>query len=251
MLLPSTVRPLVGAHRGASADAPENTLAAFDLAVEQGAERIEFDVHRTRNGDLVVLHDFSPRRTANGAGTVAELTLTELKALDAGAWRGPRWAGQRIPTLAEVLDRYGERVYLNVEIKVDQTPYRGIEDEVAAAIRERGLYDRIVVSSFDFATVGRLRQVDPQVRAALLAQERPDEALRVAAEIGAVGVHLMSALIVRDNVARAAERGLGILAWTVDTEPEIKRLLALDIDAIVSNVPALLRRVVMDYRQGR
>ncbi|MGH2344502.1 MAG: glycerophosphodiester phosphodiesterase, partial [Chloroflexota bacterium] len=216
-----------------------------------GAELIEFDVHRTRDGDLVVLHDFSPRRTANGAGTVAELTLTELKALDAGAWRGPRWAGQRIPTLAEVLDRYGERVYLNVEIKVDQTPYRGIEDEVAAAIRERGLYDRIVVSSFDFATVGRLRQVDPQVRAALLAQERPDEALRVAAEIGAVGVHLMSALIVRDNVARAAERGLGILAWTVDTEPEIKRLLALDIDAIVSNVPALLRRVVMDYRQGR
>ncbi len=248
MLFPANERPLIGAHRGASADAPENTLAAFDLAVEQGAELIEFDVHRTRDGELVVLHDFSSRRTTNGSGMVAEQTLAELKALDAGAWRGPRWAGQRIPTLAEMLDRYGERVYLNIEIKVDKIPYQGIEQAVAAAIQVRGLRGRIVVSSFDFATIGRLRAVDPQIRAALLAEQRPDQAIRVAAEIGAVGVHLAASVIAPAVVDEAAERGLGILAWTVDSEPEMQFLLDLNIDAIVSNVPAVLRRVVMDYR---
>ena len=251
MLLPSTVTPLVGAHRGASADAPENTLAAFDLALEQGAELIEFDVHRTRAGELVILHDFSLDRTTTGAGQVAERTLAELKELDAGAWRGDRWVGQRIPTLDEVLDRYGARVYLNIEIKAGEVPYPKIEQQVAEAVRRRGLYDRIVVSSFDFATVRRLRQVNPQVRAALLAEKDPDEALRLAAEIGVVGLHLQATLITAARVARAAERGLGILAWTVDTEPEMKRLLALNIDAVVSNVPAVLYRVVMDCRTGR
>jgi len=251
MLLPTTRRPLVGAHRGASADAPENTLAAFDLAVEQGAELIELDVQRTWDGALVIQHDFSLGRTTTGAGLVAEHTLTGLKVLDAGAWRGERWAGQRIPTLDEVLDRYGARVYLNIEIKVGERPQPGIEQQVAEAIRQRGLYDRIVVSSFDFATVRHLRQADPQVRAALLAEADPQEALRLAAEIETVGLHLKADLITSALVAQATEQGLGILAWTVDSKPEMERLVGLNIDAIVSNVPALLSRVVTDYRHVR
>ena len=227
MLLPTTLRPLVGAHRGASADAPENTLAAFDLAVEQGAELIELDVQRTWDGALVIQHDFSLGRTTTGTGLVAEHTLAGLKELDAGAWRGELWAGQRIPTLDEVLDRYGARVYLNIEIKIGDLPQSGIEQQVAEAIRQRSLYNRVVVSSFDFATVRRLRQVDPQVRAALLAETDPDEALRMAAEIGAVGLHLKA------------------------EEPQMQRLIGLDIDAIVSNRPALLHKVVKDHRQGR
>jgi glycerophosphoryl diester phosphodiesterase len=251
MLLPTTLRPLVGAHRGASVDAPENTLAAFDLAVEQGAELIELDVQRTRDGALVIQHDFSLGRTTTGSGQLAEHTLAELRALDAGAWRGERWAGQRIPTLDEVLDRYGEQVYLNLEIKVDEIPRPGIEQQVAETVGKRGLYDRIVVSSFDFATVRRLRQVDRHVRAALLAEADPDEALDLAAEISAVGLHLRADLITTAIVAGAGTRGLGILAWTVDDESEMQRLIALDIDAIVSNRPALLHKVVKDHRQGR
>ena len=149
MLLPTTLRPLIGAHRGASADAPENTLAAFDLAVDQGAELIELDVQRTRDDALVIQHDFSLGRTTTGAGLLAEHTLAELRALDAGVWRGDSWAEQRIPTLDEVLDRYGARVYLNLEIKIGELSQPGIEQQVAAAVSQRGLYDRIVVSSFD------------------------------------------------------------------------------------------------------
>jgi glycerophosphoryl diester phosphodiesterase len=251
MLLPTTLRPLVGAHRGASADAPENTLAAFDLAVEQGAELIELDVQRTRDGALVIQHDFSLGRTTTGSGQLAEHTLAELKALDAGAWHGANWTGQRIPILDEVLDRYGARVYLNLEIKVDDTPQSGFEQQVAEAIGQRDLYDRIVVSSFDFATVRRLRQVDRQVRSALLAEADPDQALRLATEIGAVGLHLRADLITTALVARAVENGLGILAWTVDDESEMQRLIGLDIEAIVSNRPALLLKVVTNHRQGR
>jgi glycerophosphoryl diester phosphodiesterase len=251
MLLPTTLRPLVGAHRGASTDAPENTLAAFDLAVEQGAELIELDIQPTRDGALVIQHDFSLGRTTTGSGQLAEHTLAELKALDAGAWRGERWAGQRIPTLDEVLDRYGARVYLNLEIKVGDTPQSGIEQQVAEAIAQRNLYDRIVVSSFDFAIVRRLRQVDRQVRVALLAEADTDEALDLAAEIGAVGLHLKADLITAAIVVGAGTCGLGILAWTVDDESEMQRLIGLDIEAIVSNRPALLLKVVTNHRQGR
>ncbi len=250
MLLPTTLKPLIGAHRGASADAPENTLAAFDLAVEQGAELIELDVQRTRDGELVIQHDFSLGRTTPGAGLLAEHTLAELRALDAGVWRGDSWTGQHIPTLDEVLDRYGARVFLNLEIKIGEIPQPGIEQQVASAIGRRGLYDRIIFSSFDFATVGRIRLVDPQVRAALLAEADPDEALRLAAEIGAVGLHLRADLITSARVTLAAERGLGMLAWTVDEEHEMLRLIGLDIDAIVSNRPALLHKIIEEHRQG-
>ncbi|HWE63913.1 MAG TPA: glycerophosphodiester phosphodiesterase family protein, partial [Chloroflexota bacterium] len=143
----------------------------------QGAELIELDVQRTRDGALVIQHDFSLGRTTTDTGQLAERTMAELRALDAGAWRGEQWTGQRIPTLDEVLDRYGARVYLNLEIKVGDTPQSGIEPQVAEAIGQRHLYDRTVVSSFDSATVRRLRQVDRHVRAALLAEADPDEAL--------------------------------------------------------------------------
>src|SRR5579864_3356404 len=109
MLPGVTFRPLIGAHRGASGEAPENTIAAFDLALEQGAELLELDVHRTADGHLVVQHDFSLARTAGRPGQIGECTLEELRQFDVGAWRGAAWAGQRLPTLEEVLDRYAAR----------------------------------------------------------------------------------------------------------------------------------------------
>ncbi|HVA89409.1 MAG TPA: glycerophosphodiester phosphodiesterase family protein [Chloroflexota bacterium] len=248
MLFPTTARPLIGAHRGASAQAPENTMAAFDLAVEQGAELIELDVHRSLDGGLVIIHDFDVARTTGRPGLVAELTAAQLRDLDAGSWKGEQWAGARIPTLDQVLDRYGSTVLLNIEIKAGNDPSHGIAGQVAQAVRRRNLYDRVVISSFDWAIIKELRRVDPAVRVALLADRRPDEALLYAAELGAVGVHLKAELVTTARAARAQTHGLGILAWTVDEPEEMARLAALGIDAIVSNVPSRLREVVLAHR---
>lgn len=248
MLFPITVQPLIGAHRGASADAPENTMAAFDLAVEQGAELIEFDVHRALDGVLMVIHDSDLKRTTGVPGLVEDRTVAQLRDLDVGSWKGEQWAGEGIPTLDRVLDRYGGSVFLNVEIKVGKRPYPGIAGQVAQAVRRRQLYDRVVVSSFDWGIIEELRRIDPAVRVALLADRRPDEAMLSAGELRAAGVHLKARLVTPARVAGAQARGLGILAWTVDDPAEMQRLAGLGIDAIVSNVPSRLRKVLIGRR---
>ncbi|MGH2410016.1 MAG: glycerophosphodiester phosphodiesterase [Chloroflexota bacterium] len=121
MLFPTAVHPLIGAHRGASADAPENTMAAF----EQGAELIEFDVHRAKDGVLVVIHDSDLKRVTGTSGLVEERTAVQLRDLDAGSWKDERWASERIPTLDQVLDHHGASVFLNVEIKVGSVHFLG------------------------------------------------------------------------------------------------------------------------------
>ncbi|MDB5074410.1 MAG: hypothetical protein JWO42_589, partial [Chloroflexi bacterium] len=178
--------------------------------------------------------------------------------------KGDKFIGQRIPTLDQVLDRYGSAVFLNVEIKVDRLPYREIEDWVAGAIQLRGLRDRVVVSSFDVETILRLRRLHPDIRASLLlnspdprslqpgvsAEQVLDSALVLARVYGAVGVHLEAGLISESVRDRARALGLGVLAWTVDDEVEMTRLIDMGIDAIVSNRPAALRSLVVAHRAG-
>lgn len=248
MILDTALVPVVGAHRGASGEAPENTLAAFDLALEQGAELLELDVHRTHDGHLVVHHDFALNRTAGHDGQIGEMSLAELRTYDVGAWRGQAWAGLQVPTLDEVLDRYAGRVLFNVEIKAARPPYPEIESAVARAIREHGLLDAVVVSSFNLPTMERLRMVAPDLRAGLLAEEHPDAALERACELGAVGLHLDSSLITAARVHRAHTQGLGLLAWTVDDPVEMVRVIELGADVVVSNYPARLREVVLARR---
>lgn len=248
MLFPTTDHLLIGAHRGASADAPENTVAAFDLAVEQGAELIEFDVHRSLDGALVVIHDSDLRRVTGTSGLVGERTAAQLRDLDVGSWKDARWAGERIPILDQVLDRYGGSVFLNVEIKVGKRPYPGIAAQVAQAVRRRRLYDQVVVSSFDWDIIQELRRLDPAIRTALLAENRPDEAVLYAGELGAMGVHLKAGLITPARVTGARARRLGLLAWTVDDPADMLRLAGLEIDAIVSNAPSRLREVLIGWR---
>jgi glycerophosphoryl diester phosphodiesterase len=254
MLFSTPLRPLIGAHRGASGEAPENTLAAFDLAVEQGAELLECDVHRSSDGHLMVQHDFSLNRTAGRDGMIGELSFEELRRCDAGAWRGEQWHGQPLPTLDEVLSRYGDALLINVEIKVDRQPYPQIEDLVARAVRMHNLYDRVVVSSFHLGTIERMRRIDPLVRTGLLADWRPDEAILHAHEVGALAVHLESPLITLPRLRQAQRWGLEVVAWTVDDVIEMVRLIDLrgqddrGVAAIISNYPARLREVVLVRR---
>ena len=242
---------VIGAHRGASGEAPENTFAAFDLALQQGSELLEFDVHCSADGTLVVIHDASLNRTAGRDGQVGEMSATALQACDVGRWRGAAWAGQTIPTLAEVLDRYAARVLLNIEVKLDgaERPYPGVERLIVEAVAGRDLFERATISSFDAPSVERLRRREPQLALGVIDDAGPDEAIDRAAALGGVAVHLEAGLITEARLRRAHRAGLRMLAWTVDDAMEMVRLVDLGVDTILSNYPARLRDVVLARRQ--
>lgn len=243
---------LIGAHRGASGEAPENTIAAFDLALQQGAELLEFDVHCSADGVLVVIHDASLNRTAGRDGQVGELGVAALQGCDVGRWRGGEWAGQMIPTLAEVLDRYAARAMLNIEVKRDgaECPYPGVERLIVDAVGGRELFERTTISSFDAGFVEQLRRREPRLSLGIIDDTGPDEVIDRAEALGAVAVHLEAGLITEVRLRRAHRVGLRVLAWTVDDPMEMVRLVDLGVDSVLSNYPARLRDVVLARRQG-
>ncbi|MCZ2261723.1 glycerophosphodiester phosphodiesterase [Isoptericola sp. QY 916] len=235
--------PAVVAHRGASADAPQNTLAAIDLAGEVGAAMVEIDVHLSADGVPVVIHDGTVDATTDGTGEVRSRTRDELQGLDAGSWFGPEFAGQRIPTLAEVLDVVARHPGLGVLCE-----YKGrwSADDVAVTMRvldDPGLDGRLIVQGFDPQTVAALRDVAPQVPRSLLV-EHPREGLpALLAALHAAAVSPGVALIADDPdlVPTAHAAGLRVFGWTANDEPAWRTLVDAGVDGIITDRPAALR----------
>lgn len=160
---------MVFGHRGASAVAPENTMPAFQTALDMGADGVELDCQLTRDGHLVVIHDSTLKRTTGTDGLVKDYTLSQLRHLDAGGWFNPRFAGERIPTLEDVLALARDRLVVNVEIKNLPYRYAGIEARLLAAIRQNAFpLDRLIVSSFDHESLIRIQAMEPRVTVAAL-----------------------------------------------------------------------------------
>lgn len=231
-------------HRGASADAPENTLAAFELAVVQGADGIEFDVHRTADGELVVIHDETIDRTSDGTGVVAEMTLAELRRHRYTNGR-EGFADAGIPTLAEVLDWLPAGVQANVELKTLPTFYDGIAVAAADLIDRAGVADRVWVSSFNHHTLAQVADHAPHLRLGVLAVAhlwRPAayvQACRAAAYHPAA-----SALRTPEVVAECHAAGVRVHVWTLDDPEHIRQAEALGVDAVITNRPAAARVAV-------
>ena len=162
-------RPLVIAQRGASAEAPENTIAAFELSLAHGADGIELDVHLSRDGHPVILHDLSLERTTDGAGPVGARTVRELKRLDAGGWYGPVFRGQRIQTLQEVLERFRDRTRFWIELPQGSDVYPGIEERVVSLVEIYDVVDRALIQSFDHAALARSDDLGRAARCACAA----------------------------------------------------------------------------------
>jgi glycerophosphoryl diester phosphodiesterase len=231
------------AHRGARAIAPENTLPAFQAALDLGVDGIELDVQRSRDGVLVVMHDFTVDRTTNGCGRVVDLTLAELKELDAGESFDARFRETRVPTLDEVLDLIGDRCAVNVEIK--SVDYRGGEevDAVAALVKARNLYDQILISSFNPIALIKMRHVDDRVRLGLLyAHELPGYLMQ--AWLGELmcpeALHPHHTLVDEAYMERTRAIGKTVNVWTVNVVAEASRLHRLGVDAIISDVPDVI-----------
>lgn len=230
-------RPLVVAHRGASGHAPENTIASFELAIEMGADAIECDVHLSRDGQLFVLHDFTVDRTTNGHGLVAQTPSADLHRLDAGSWFGEQFAGQRLPTLAQVLDLARGRARVAIELKQGPVYYPGIEQALAGAIHYAGMAEEVLVISFDHHALLRLREISPEIATGVLYAARPIDAVELARAADAQVLEPQWSMVTAEDVERAHRAGLLVVPWAVDDPAEMSAVLALGVDGLATNYP--------------
>ncbi len=237
-------RVLGVAHRGASRYAPENTLPAFRLALEEGARAVECDVQRTRDGHLVVIHDQTVDRTTDGRGAVGALALDDLRRLDAGRWFAPEFAGTPIPLFDEVLDLVRGRALLKLEIKNAPTFYDGIEQQALDAIRRRGMEEDVLLMSFDHVSVRTVRRLSAQSPAGIIYSARLVDAPAAARAAGADALCIHWPYVTEDVVAQAHRAGLRVLVWTVDDEETFRRCLAAGVDGVTSNDHRLLGRLL-------
>lgn len=246
-------RPLVAAHRGGAALWPENSLTAFRNALALGVDLLEADIHLTADGTVVVLHDPLLERTTTGAGAVRASTAAELSRLRLRGSHGHA-TDEPVPTLAQLLDllKPGSAELL-LEIKVDDRaqPYPAIEEKVLALLRERELAGRVLIMAFERETIGRVRALDAGMRTVLLIgrgqvqRERvfPAESVKWGVGLGATAVGFNHRLIDTDVVAACRRAGLLLAAWTVNTEADIRRVIDLGADIVISDRPDLARRL--------
>ena len=236
--------PLVIAHRGASAYRPENTLPAYALAVEQRADMIEVDLHRSRDGVIVIAHDADLGRFG-AEGVIGAKTLAELRGLDAG---GEGHGSATIPTLDEVLDGFGRQSPFNLELKWgSEGPYSGLEAEAFAAVESRGLLDRTLFSSFQDSILAELRRISSAARLAVLVDPRqpePRNMLERARTLGAEAVNPHFTLASEDLIAQAHSAGLAVYAYTVDDPNTMRSLIEAGIDGLFTNCPDRMRALV-------
>ena len=240
-------RVLNFAHRGASHDAPQNTLAAFRLAREMGADGVELDVQVSRDGEAVVIHDFTVDATTDGQGRVADKTLAELKELDAGSWFDERFAGQRIPTLQEVIIEVGHQLLLNIELKTKGFGNPALVAEVVRLIEDHNLVHRVIVSSFNPFALRRVKKLNHRIPTGLLYHfDLPAHLIRALLVFLADpdALHPEKHLISQEYVDWARERGYRVNVWTVDEPAEMERLIALGVDGIITNRPDVLRGIL-------
>jgi glycerophosphoryl diester phosphodiesterase len=243
-------------HRGASGVAPENTLAAFRKAVELGAGFIETDLQLSRDARLIALHDDTLNRTTNGRGPVSGMTLEELRQLDAGSWfRGSgaeaatSFAGERIPTVQEVL-AFGHEHEIGLLLEVKPTGPSGAEHAIVGALHASGETPRSVVLSFSRGVLRRIRDLDPLVMTGFLFDERLPSPVTMAVEVGARQLLPRTDRVTRELVAEAHANDVKVVAWTANSPEEMQKLISAGVDGIITDYPDRLVAVLRSSAQS-
>lgn len=225
------------AHRGYSANYPENTMIAFQEAAKLDIWGVEFDVHLTKDNQLVVIHDESIDRTSTGKGFVKDMTLEELRTFDYGSWFAPEFAGQKIPTLAEVLAIFKATPFqINIEIKSDIFEYPGIEALIASEIHAFNLEDRVIVSSFNHESIARFQQIMPNVKTALLFASLIVNLEEYVRKFYTDAIHIPYYYGMRSIVQQAIKNGMIVRTYTVNESAIALQMELLGIDAMFSDV---------------
>ncbi|GHU69763.1 glycerophosphoryl diester phosphodiesterase [Clostridia bacterium] len=237
------------AHRGFSGEYPENTLLAFEKAVEEGrCDGFETDVHLSADGELVIIHDDELDRTTNGSGPVSVKTRAELLELDAGIKKGERFAGQRIPLLAQVLDVAKKHsVILNIELKNMPNPYPGLEAKVIQLVRDMGMVEQVQLSSFNHLSIALCKRLAPDIYAGLLYSQPLYRAEEYAKSCGADALNLHYLLLYYEPelAARCKALGIELNLWTVNESADMARLQTMvDSGSIITNYPNRMREAM-------
>jgi glycerophosphoryl diester phosphodiesterase len=252
--------PRVIAHRGFSGAAPENTLAAFRLAIDAGCDGIELDIQRLRDGTIVVFHDTDLSRITGVKGNIYDLSVAELRLLDAGSWFNkafpgkarPEYAGLRVPLFEELSGLTAEnRVELFIEIKNPELYQPDLESALLALVREYRMEKRVRFLSFDAKSIAEIRKLDPSTRTVLLAARPEPDPIVAALEVEADEVGLLHMLATPETIAAAHENGLSVSVWTVNEPEDLRLMIRRGVDCVITNYPdRLLKLLDRDPRAG-
>ena len=248
------------AHRGASAYAPENTLAAFRKAVELGADILELDIHQSKDSQLVVIHDGTVDRTTDGKGDVKDFTAAQLKQLDAGGWFSSRFAGERIPTLDEVFAGAPDSIVLLIELKEGSDEYPGIEERVVALIRKRKAEQRVILKSFEGKVLEHLRSLAPDIpRLRIVVTEVPFLGLVVGhgletgsvldANVEYVEHHWFG--LTEGFIHDAHRKGYKVFVWDVDDWDRMEEMIDMGVDGIETDHPDWVKEILSQRNRLR
>ncbi len=237
--------PLIIGHRGASAHAPENTIAAFEQALKYHADGVELDAKLTKDDHIVVIHDKTVNRTTDGIGEIKKLSLVEIQSLDAGSKFDKRFHNEKIPLLEEVFESIGKKILINIELTNYANPSDQLPEKVAELVKKHNMQDSIIFSSFLPKTLLRIRKILPTIPAGILALPGLAGAFSrslfgkwITPEL----VHPHFTDVHTGYVQREHQRHRKVTVWTVDTEKDIKNMLLFDVDGIITDdVPLVLK----------
>ncbi len=252
-------QPLIIGHRGAAADAPENTLASFKLAIEAGANGVEFDVRLARDGVPVIIHDETLQRTAHIQKRVADLSAAELQEVNVGSWFSrskkattDKFAAERVPTLQQLFDLFASNdALLYLEMKCVSSERTQLAATCCRLITEHSSRERVIVESFDLAAIEAVKSIEPSIRTAALFEPKFSNAsslltgqrlVDLAKSAGADEIALHYKIASRRLISKAQLNGLTVVVWTVDNPDWIERARALSVDALITNDPAMMLR---------
>ena len=235
------------AHRGFSGQYPENTMLAFKKAWEAGADGIELDVQMTKDGQVVVIHDEKVDRTTNGSGNVRDLTLAELRKLDASYIYTGKMGVNPVPTFEEYCAWVaGTDLVTNIELKTGVYPYPGIETKVWELIQKYHLENKVIISSFNHYSILRMKELAPELPYGLLEESWLVNAGAYVAGVGVEAFHPYHGSLTAEAVAEIKSHGIAINTWTVNEETRLRELLALGVDIVIGNFTDMVKRVLAE-----
>jgi glycerophosphoryl diester phosphodiesterase len=230
-------------HRGAKGHAPENIMISFMMGADMGVNAVETDVHLSKDGEVVLIHDHTVDRTTNGHGFVKDMTLAELKKLDAGSWYDPRFAGERIPTLAELLAWAKDRVGIAIEIKNGPLYYPGIAEKTIRLLRQHGMERQVILISFDHFVLREAKKIAPEIATGILYVGGLVDAVAAAHATMADALHPNWAFVTPDLVRTVHEAGLAISPWNPNDLPTLRMLSQMGVDSVGTDYPELFEQV--------
>lgn len=236
------------AHRGFSGKYPENTMLAFEKAIEAGADGIELDVQLTKDNEVVIIHDENVARTTGEKGDVRDFTYEEISKLDASYIYKGKYGINKIPTLREYFELVKDKdIVTNVELKTGVIEYIGIEDKVLELIQEYHLEDKVIISSFNHFSIMRMKEIAPNLKYGLLSETWLIDAGKYVHNLGIQCYHPLYRNLTEDVVKEIKKYGIEINTYTVNTKEDVRNMISKGIDIVIGNFPDLIGEVMREY----